>query len=358
MLDHYFLNLAHQLALQNEGMTSPNPAVGAVIVRGENLISFGSHEKAGEAHAEVIALHRAGSRARNATLYCTLEPCAHQGKTGPCVDEIVSSGISRVVYGVQDQNPLVSGKGVSALQKAGIITEQISLKAIVDFYEPLFKTFRTQRPYLIAKVAMTANGIISPADRNSRWITNEMSLSWVHQLRARCDGVLVGADTVLLDRPHLTVRTDAVRRTPVRIIIDSRLKLHPEECSLLENEGPIVICGSQTAPASKENAWKNYPVEVLRFLNVQELMRSLYDMGLRKIIVEGGQKIFTFFHVAGMIDEYVLMIAPRLLTGKHFLNFLAGPEQSLAETRRYKMEPPLEIDGDLVIRIFSEASSV
>ena len=357
MLDHYFLNLAHHLAVQNEGITSPNPAVGAVISRGENMVAYGSHEKAGEEHAEIIALHRAGARARNATLYCTLEPCAHQGKTGPCTDQIVAAGISRVVYGVQDQNPLVSGKGIEALKKAGIETEQVRFKAIEDFYGPCFQTFRTKRPYLIAKVAMTANGIISPADRNSRWITNEMSLSWVHQLRARCDAVLVGADTVLLDRPHLTVRTDAVERKPARIIIDSRLKLHPEECSLLEDAGPIIICASQTAPASKENAWKDYPVRILRFLNVQELMNSFYEIGFRKIIVEGGQKIFTFFHVAGMIDEYVLMIAPRLLTGKHFLNFLAGPEQSLAETRRYKIETPLEINGDLIVRIFASSTT-
>ena len=352
-MDHYYLNLAYQLALQNEGSTSPNPAVGAVIARGDHLISYGSHEKAGEAHAEIIALHRAGIRARNGTLYCTLEPCAHQGKTGPCTDQIIAAGISRVVYGVQDQNPVVAGKGIMALKKAGIRTQHLRLAALDRFYESGFITHRTNRPYLIAKVAMTANGIISPADRNSRWITNERSLSWVHQLRARCDAVLVGADTVLLDRPHLTVRTDSVQRKPARIIIDSRLKLHPEECSLLEDDAPIVICASRTAPPSKENAWKNYPVKILRFLNVQELMTSLYKMGFRKILVEGGQKIFTFFHVAGMIDEYVLMIAPRLLTGKHFLNFLAGPEQSLAETKRYEIEPPMEIDGDLVVRIYS-----
>jgi diaminohydroxyphosphoribosylaminopyrimidine deaminase/5-amino-6-(5-phosphoribosylamino)uracil reductase len=351
MLDHYYLNLAYHLALQNEGTTSPNPAVGAVIARGENLISYGAHEKAGEPHAEIFALHRAGARARNATLYCTLEPCAHQGKTGPCVEQIIAAGISRVVYGAIDQNPLVSGKGIAALMEAGIQTEQIQLKAIDDFYQAFFKTLRAKRPYLIAKVGMTANGIISPADRNSRWITNETSLRWVHQLRARCDGILIGADTVLLDRPHLTVRADAIQRTPWRIIIDSRFKLHPEECSLLEDEGPILICGSHTAAASKENAWKNYPVQILRFLNVQELMASFYEMGLQKILIEGGQKIFTFFHVAGMIDEYVLMIAPRLLTGKHFLNFLAGPEQSLEETKRYEIELPLEVDGDLIIKI-------
>jgi diaminohydroxyphosphoribosylaminopyrimidine deaminase/5-amino-6-(5-phosphoribosylamino)uracil reductase len=351
MLDNYFLNLAYHLALENEGKTSPNPAVGAVIARGGHLISYGSHEKAGEAHAEIIALNRAGERARNSTLYCTLEPCAHQGKTGPCTDEIISSGVSRVVVGARDENPLVSGKGLNALREAGIQTDHLPARAIEQFYDPFFQTFRSGLPYVIAKVAMTANGIISPADRNSRWITNEISLSWVHQLRARCDAILVGADTVLLDRPSLTVRAGVIERKPVRIIIDSRFKLNPEECSLLESDAPILICGSRTAPAHKEDAWKNYPVHVIRFQDLAELMTVLYQMGLRKILVEGGQKIFTLFHVAQMIDEYVLMIAPRLLTGKHFLNFLAGPEQSLAETQRYDMEPPIEVDGDLIFRI-------
>ena len=351
MLDHYFLNLAYHLALENEGNTSPNPAVGAVITRGEHLISFGSHLRAGEAHAEIIALHRAGERARNSTLFCTLEPCAHHGKTGPCVEQIIAAGVSRVVFGVQDENPLVHGKGIAALRNAGIQTEQLPLKAIEEFYRPFFLSVRKARPYVIAKVAMTANGIISPADRNSRWITNETSLAWVHQLRACCDGILVGADTVLLDRPSLTVRVASIERKPMRIIIDSRLKLHPEECSLLESDAPILVCGSRTAPAMKEESWKNYPVRVIRFEDIQDLMTRLYEMGLRKILVEGGQKIFTLFHVAGIIDEYVLMVAPRLLTGKHFLNFLGGPEQSLAETRRYEMDQLMELDGDVVVRI-------
>jgi diaminohydroxyphosphoribosylaminopyrimidine deaminase / 5-amino-6-(5-phosphoribosylamino)uracil reductase len=322
-----------------------------VIARGEHLVSTGSHQKAGEAHAEIIALQAAGSNARNATLYCTLEPCAHQGKTGPCVDQIISAGISRVVFGARDQNPLVSGKGAAMLSEKGIQTDQIYLRAIEEFYQPFFHTFRSNRPYLIAKVAMTANGIISPADRNSRWITNETSLAWVHQLRARCDAILVGADTVLLDRPHLTVRADGVERKPLRIIVDSRFKLHPDECSLLENDAPILICGSRTAPVGKEDSWKNYSAKVIRFQNTQELIATFHEMGLRKILIEGGQKIFTLFHQAGVIDEYVLMIAPRLLTGKHFLNFLAGYEQSLAETSRYQIQPVLELDGDVVVRI-------
>jgi diaminohydroxyphosphoribosylaminopyrimidine deaminase/5-amino-6-(5-phosphoribosylamino)uracil reductase len=351
MLDHYFLNYAYHLAVENEGKTSPNPSVGAVVARGTNLVSWGHHEKAGEAHAEIVALHRAGERARNSTLYCTLEPCAHQGKTGPCVDQIIAAGVSKVVFGTLDQNPLVQGKGVAALQRAGIQTEKLVFREIEEFYRPFFQTFESKRPYVIAKVAMTANGIISPADRNSRWITNETSLAWVHQLRARCDAILVGADTVLLDRPSLTVRAAGIVRRPLRIILDSRFKLHPEECSLLESDAPILICGSRTAPTRKEDCWKNYPVRVIRFDDINDLMATLYEMGLRKVLVEGGQKIFTLFHVARMVDEYALMVAPRLLTGKHFLNFLAGPEQSLAETQRYKVDQLLDLDGDFLMRV-------
>jgi len=351
MLDHYFLNLAYHLAVENEGKTSPNPSVGAVIARGSNLVSWGFHEKAGEAHAEIVALHRAGERARNSTLYCTLEPCSHHGKTGPCVDQIIAAGVSRVVFGVQDQNPQVQGKGIAALRKAEIETEQISFRNIEEFYRPFFQTFQTMRPYVIAKVAMTANGIISPADRNSRWITNETSLSWVHQLRAGCDAIVVGADTILLDRPSLTVRAPGVQRSPLRVILDSRFKLRPEECSLLESDVPVLVCGSRSAPSKKEECWKDYGVRVIRFDDITELMTTFYEMGLRKVLVEGGQKIFTLFHVAGIVDEYALMIAPRLLTGKHFLNFLAGPEQSLAETQRFKVDQMLDLDGDFLMRV-------
>jgi len=356
--DRYYLNFAYHLALQNAGKTSPNPSVGAVIVKGDQIISWGYHERAGESHAEVVALHRAGSSAAQATLYCSLEPCAHQGKTGPCVDTIIAAGISRVVFGAIDENPLVHGKGAEKLRQAGIQTEQLSNRVIDDFYAPFFAGFGSKRPFMIAKVGMTANGIISPADRNSKWITNETSLAWVHQLRAQCDAILVGADTVILDRPHLTVRADGIAREPLRIVIDSRFKLIPEECSLLESDVPILICGSDKAPFDREKIWQKHGVQTLRFKNGPQLAASLYERGIRKLVIEGGQKIFTLFHTSGMIDEYILMIAPRLLTGKHFLNFLAGPEQSLSETFRYQIDPPVSLDGDVILRMHRPPQNV
>lgn len=351
-MDHYFLNLAYHLALQNAGKTSPNPSVGAVVVKDGQILGTAFHPAAGEPHAEVLALRKAGSAAENATLYCSLEPCAHEGKTPPCVNAIQGAGIKRVVFSAIDRNPMVNGKGQNQLKAAGITVDQLELPAVNHFYAPFFHSILKQRPYVIAKVGATANGIISPADRNSRWITNEWSLTWVHHLRAQCDAVVVGADTVILDRPHLTVRTPGIVRKPIRIVLDSRLKLNPEECSLLESDAPILICCSETASQERERLWRERKnVEILRFQNIATLLPSLYKLGLCKILVEGGQKIFTLFHTSGFIDEYVLMIAPRLLTGKHFLNILGGPEQSLSETQRYQVDPTQELDGDVILRL-------
>lgn len=350
-MDRYYLKLAYHLALQNDGQTSPNPSVGAVVVQNDQIVSAAAHEKAGEPHAEVIALQRAGEKAMGSTLYSSLEPCAHIDKTPPCVDRIVSSGVRRVVFAAVDQNPEVNGKGQAKLREQGVQVDHQPDPAVERFYEPFFRTFRMGRPFVYAKVGMTANGMISPADRNSRWITNETSLSWVHHMRARCDAILVGADTVLLDRPHLTVRVPGLRRNALRIVIDNRFKLHPDECSLLEDDAPVLICGSVHTEPGKEDIWKKYGVDTLRFRDLLPLLQNLLGRGIRKIVVEGGQKIFTLFHNEGLIDEYILMMAPRLLTGRHSLNVLAGPEQSLSETTRLPLSAPIELDGDLVIRL-------
>jgi diaminohydroxyphosphoribosylaminopyrimidine deaminase/5-amino-6-(5-phosphoribosylamino)uracil reductase len=350
-MDHYYLNLAYSLALQNAGNTAPNPSVGAVIVRDGHEIGSGSHCRAGEDHAEVVALRTAAGRSQGATLYASLEPCAHFGQTPPCTDAIIRAGIKRVAFAVRDTNPAVTGSSEEILKRSGIQVDLIEQPHISKLYEPWLIAVSRKKPFVIAKVGMTANGIISPADRNSQWITNETSLEWVHYLRAQCDAILIGADTALLDRPHLTVRVKGLDRRPLRIIVDSRFKLSPQDCSLLSSDVPILVCGFEKAPAGKERDWKQHGVDTLRFQDAEDLLSQLYQRGIRKVLVEGGQKIFTMFHTAGAIDEYILMIAPRLITGKHFLNVLGGPEQSLVETKRLRLLPPLELNGDVIVRL-------
>ena len=352
MLDHYYLNLAFQLAQQNEGNTAPNPSVGAVIVKANRIASWGYHEYAGGPHAEKVALHGAADDAQGATLYCSLEPCAHHGKTPPCVEEIQRYGIQRVVFSAADQNPLVKGKGMEFLQREGIETLQIPLPSIESFYTPFFQTFQTGRAYVIAKAAMTANGIISPADRNSRWITGDTSLKWVHHLRGRCDAILVGADTVLSDRPRLTMRVDGIERRPLRIVLDAKFKLSPHNCSLMEDDVPLLICGLRDASSDREEVWRARDIPTLRFTDVESLLSTLLvEYGVRILLLEGGQRIFTLFHEAECIDEYLLMQAPRFLTGQSALNLLGGQDQALLNSRRYGSDPPLDLDGDVVVRL-------
>lgn len=355
-LDHYYLNLAFRLAQENQGNTAPNPSVGAVVVRGDYLAGYGLHDHAGAPHAEVMALQRAGERARNATLYCTLEPCSHYGKTPPCVDMILQTGISRVVYSVRDRNPLVNGKGEAILRRSNVEVERIPLKAISHFYRPFFHTFDMGRPYLTAKAAITANGMIGPADGNSRWITNETSRAWAHRLRASCDGILVGANTVLVDQPRLTVRLEQIRREPVRVILDSSLKISPGGCSLLQHPGPVIVCCRAETLPKRQDEWKEVGVRVLPFTDLDGLLSSLLHAGLIRIMVEGGQGVFTWFHSKNVIDEYYLMMAPRLLEGRGSINLLAGQDQSLAQAHRLSADPPMELGGDLLLRLSPERS--
>jgi diaminohydroxyphosphoribosylaminopyrimidine deaminase/5-amino-6-(5-phosphoribosylamino)uracil reductase len=147
------------------------------------------------------------------------------------------------------------------------------------------------------------------------------------------------------------VRAEGIRRNPWRIVLDTRFKLTPDDCSLLQDDAPVLICGADWMPEGKEAAWAGTKVKTLRFHSIESLLPQFLEMGIRRVLVEGGQKIFTLFHTAGLVDEYILMIAPRLLTGKHFLNVLAGPEQSLSDTRRYHVDPPLELDGDILLRL-------
>jgi diaminohydroxyphosphoribosylaminopyrimidine deaminase/5-amino-6-(5-phosphoribosylamino)uracil reductase len=226
-VDEKLMRLALRLAAKGRGKTSPNPMVGAVVVRGERIIGRGYHHKAGEPHAEVLALRQAGDRARGATLYLNLEPCSHFGRTPPCTQAILQAGIRRVVAGMKDPNPLVAGKGIRRLRRAGVQVDMGILAAECrELNAPFCKYITTGKPFIILKTACSLDGKIATGSGDSRWISSEESRRYVHHLRLHVDAVMVGSGTVLKDDPLLTVRLSRGESypQPLRVIVDSRLR--------------------------------------------------------------------------------------------------------------------------------------
>jgi diaminohydroxyphosphoribosylaminopyrimidine deaminase/5-amino-6-(5-phosphoribosylamino)uracil reductase len=220
-VDARFMARALELAWQGRGWTSPNPIVGSVVVKNGQIIGEGFHPQVGKPHAEVFALDAAGDEARGATLYVTLEPCAHHGRTPPCVEKVLAAGIQRVVVAIEDPNPLVAGRGIQALRDAGVVVEQgVLAREALHANERFFKYIRTKRPFVAIKTGMSLDGKIATASGESQWITNETSRAHVQVLRATYDAIMVGVNTVVQDNPHLTCRLPGGRQ-PLKIVIDS-----------------------------------------------------------------------------------------------------------------------------------------
>lgn len=311
------------LALRGAGRVSPNPMVGALLVKGGKVVSWGWHHEFGGTHAEVDCLRRAHALARGATLFVNLEPCSHQGKTPPCTDALINAGIRRVVIAMRDPNPLVSGRGVKTLRKAGIEVVEGLLKDEARFLNRFFCTHIVSgRPYIHVKVAESLDGRITGG--NSRWITSLPSRRLVHRWRAMHDAVLVGAGTVLADRPTLSVRL--VRgRDPHVVILDGQLRLGAEECRFPGRPGRrVVLCTSSEAVrrhASRARALARDGVEVLAFrsrrgvLDLDRVLAELYNTGIGSILVEGGAGVNASLSEAGLIDEFSSFIAPSIHGG-------------------------------------------
>jgi len=261
-----YMQRALDLARRAEGRTRPNPAVGAVVVRDGEVVGEGFHPAAGEPHAEIFALREAGDKARGADLYVTLEPCSHQGRTGPCAEAVIAAGIGRVIIGTPDPNPLVSGRGMARMKDAGIpvvcgVLEDECRRLIAPFAKHVVSGL----PYLILKSAITLDGFTATASGDSRWITNSASRLHVHRLRNRVDAIMVGIGTVLADNPQLTTRLPEGGRDPLRIVVDSTLKT-PEDAAILTvpSESPVLIVTTAQAPQSRVDALTARGAEILR----------------------------------------------------------------------------------------------
>lgn len=321
--DEEFMKKALDVAVHAMGRTSPNPMVGAVIVRDGHIVAAGWHREAGTPHAEIHALRMAGELARGATLYVTLEPCAHYGRTGPCAKAVVDAGIGRAVIAMEDPNPLVAGRGITMLKEAGIaVTCGILEKEARRLNEVFLKWVTTGLPFVTMKTAMTLDGKIATVSGNSRWITNEVSRRRVHEWRDTQDGILVGIHTVLRDDPALTARLpDREGKNPTRIILDSRGRTPLTSRVMADGEAKTVIAVTARAPRENVEALQAAGADVLVAgegprVDLWSLLRQLGERELCSLFVEGGAAVNFSFLQAGLVDKIHAFIAPKIVGGK------------------------------------------
>jgi len=318
--DRTWMAQALALAALGEGTTRPNPLVGCVVVCDGVLVGRGFHRAAGEPHAEALALEQAGARARGATLYVNLEPCAHHGRTGPCSAAIVRAGIGRVVAAIVDPNPLVDGRGLKALRAAGIaVTDGVLASEARALNAPFFSTHLRGRPSVTLKAAQSLDGRIAAALGHSTWVTGDASRRYAHRLRFRHDAVLVGAGTVRRDDPRLTVRlpgVDAVRR---RVVLAPRLALDPAaKVFLRESPGApptriYVAAGCEEAEVARFHEFAEV-VPVAHFatgFDLAAVLSDLHRVGVQSVLVEGGGKTLGAFLSSGLVDDVVLFVSGR-----------------------------------------------
>lgn len=323
-VDEGFMQLALNQAQKGLGCTRPNPAVGAVIVVAGKVVARGYHAAAGKPHAEVEALKKARQSVAGATMYVTLEPCNHVGKTGPCTKAIIQAGIARVVIGCRDPNPQVSGRGVAVLRRAGIrvqtgILRQQCLQLIAGFA----KHKRTGRPLIILKAATSLDGRLATWRGVSSGLTGTVAHQHLHQLRANCDGILVGRKTVQADNPRLTVRgrADRKKNNPlVRIVVDTHART-PSGAKVITGPGRVIIACTKQAPVARRRRLEKAGAEILvcrekrSFVSLADLFGRLGRLGLMTILVEGGGQIHGSLVREGLADRAMIYVAPRLIGG-------------------------------------------
>lgn len=318
------------LARRGQGRVEPNPMVGAVVVRNGRIVGEGFHQRYGGPHAEVEALAAAGRRAKDATLYVTLEPCCHWGKTPPCTEAVLAAGISRVVAAMIDPFPEVRGKGAALLRRQGVRVETGLLEADARILlAPFLTRLLQRRPFVIAKWAQSLDGALATAGGESKWISSERSRAFVQQLRGRVDGIVVGARTALVDDPLLTARSPRPpRRIATRIVIDSQCRL-PLQSRLVKTvaDAPVLVAHREdlsSAAGKRRKALAARGVMTVALpgdahggIRLESLLAHLASMEYTNILVEGGAETLSSFFRAGLVDEAELFIAPLLIGGKN-----------------------------------------
>ena len=337
------------LAKKGAGFVNPNPMVGCVVVKDNEIITEGYHEYYGGLHAERNALTNTTADCKDATLYVTLEPCCHHGKTPPCTDIIIEKGIKKVVVGLLDPNPLVSGKGISILQDAGIeVVTGVEVDKIKELNKVFLKYIKTKRPYVILKTAMTLDGKIASHTGDSKWITNEKSRQLVHKLRSEMMGIVAGIGTVKADNPMLNCRIEGQQSTdnsqqslttkvhqPIRIIVDTKasISLDSNIVKTANEYRTILAVGQQTTDNRQQTTvekLKSFNIEILQceekdgHVDINDLMIKLGQMGIDSLLLEGGSCLNAAFLEAGCVDEVYAFIAPKIIGGEHSKSPIGG----------------------------------
>ena len=328
--DERFMQRALALAWRGVGKTSPNPAVGAVLVRKGRVIGAGWHKRAGGPHAEIFALR--GVNARSATLYVTLEPCCTWGKTPPCTDAIIAAGVKRVVVAALDPNPKHDGRGLKVLRRAGIRVESGLLAVEAAAMNEAFnKWVTTGMPFVIAKAAMSLDGKIATRTGDSKWITSEAARREAHKLRAGVDAVMVGANTVIRDNPQLTVRHGVRGKQPWRVVVDARGRTPPSaKLFNVTHRKRTIVLTTKLAPVRWRRHLALLGTDVViikkteRRVDLQAALRALGEMNVTSVLVEGGSELLGSFFDARMVDKVALFYAPVVIGGRDAAMVVAG----------------------------------
>lgn len=323
MGDREYMRLALELAVKARGRTSPNPMVGAVVVRDGAIIGRGFHPRAGEPHAEVFALTAAGEAAKGATMYVSLEPCCHQGRTGPCTEALIRAGVDRVVVAMRDPNPQVGGKGIARLREAGIEVVEGVLEQEARRLNEVFVKYMTRRlPFIVLKAAVSLDGKIAAHTGDSRWITGAEAREYGHRLRDAYDAILVGAGTVRKDDPSLTTRLPEGGRDPVRVVLDSRGRISPSaRIFRQESKAPTVVAVTAQAKDADLRTLEAAGGLIIVAgkgprVDLPLLMRELAQREITSVLVEGGGEVHASFLAEGLPDKLVWFVAPKIIGGK------------------------------------------
>jgi diaminohydroxyphosphoribosylaminopyrimidine deaminase/5-amino-6-(5-phosphoribosylamino)uracil reductase len=325
-----YMNLALNLALKAQGKTSPNPMVGALVVKNGKIVGKGYHEKAGSPHAEVIALDEAEEKSRGAILYVTLEPCAHFGKTPPCVDRIIKSGIKEVIVGMLDPNPLNNGKGIKILKQNKIKVRVGFLENRLKKINEAFIKYITKRmPFVTVKVGQSLDGKTATKSGDSKWITSDKSRVYAHRLRSNYDAIMAGVNTILRDNPKLD--TWFYARHPIKIVVDSQLST-PEDANIFAKNRQVIIATLHNLPGQEtENrkilAAKARILEIREKegqINLKDMLKKLAQLEIANILVEGGGTLIGSFFDEGLVDKVLFFISPKIIGGKEALSSVMG----------------------------------